>query len=239
MPSDEQITIIVGWSIRGLFALLSLVVALLNSHRPVSRVPFLSALLLTGSLVGPLAEYTEINYSFARLTETAVLSVLVVGLLSLVFKADPVAWVSGTVLMVMSNVLYVTSQVTSNSDWEAASLVIGGSCAMGAILVTRWTHPQSGWGFVLVLGATALFYIGVILLAIFGPFVLAKWDVLAWTIVWEIMTTLYYVGLAAYAWFVYTPASAVTAVIPSDWIDWGSYVWQTGAWAPSRKEAAA
>lgn len=237
MPTDEQIVIIVGWALRAAACLASGFVAWANSHRPVSRVAVISTGMLLVSIVGPIAEYTAVNHSFARLLETAVLSVFVVGLLSLVFKADPVAWIGGTVLLAGSNVLYLTAQVTDTSDWEAAALVIGGSMALGAILITRWTHAESVFTFVFMLGATAVFYIAVILLVIFGPFVLNEWSLLTWTIVWEISTTLFYITLAAVAWFNYLPASAATSAIPSDWIDWGSYVWQTGAWAPSRKEA--
>ncbi len=237
MPTDEQIAIIVGWALRGGAAMVFALLAFINSQRPVSRVAQLGTLLLAASLVAPVAEYTGVNFTFARTTETAVLSTLVVTLLAVVFKGDPVAWVGGVILLVISNVLYITASVTDSADWEAAALVIGGTAALVALLLTRWTHTERLFGFVVLLAATAMFYIAVILVVIFGPFVLAEWNLLTWTIVWEISTTLFYITLAVCSWFWYVPASAVSGIIPSDVFDWAAFIIQTGAWAPSMKEA--
>jgi len=231
--STIEITIIVGWAVRGL-ALLS--VGLLSKlPGGLSRPLGISWFLLVVTFFGSLAEYNDLALPYARLVEVAVASFFVALQYSALFKQDPPsAWI-GTLLLVGSNVLYACATVCNNNQLEAGLIVIGGVLAVCAMLCLRniWVHSLFfEWSMMVAAG---LFYATVAAQTIFGPYVLASWDRVAWTIIWEISITLFYIAVAIGGFFWYARGTP-SGEIPSDWWDMVEYAFATNAWAePKRK----
>lgn len=228
--SDVQITIAVGWGLRGLVSLLPLFCLFVRGSHPHTRVLLLGWLLMAASFVGSLAEYHDLALRYARLTEVAVASWFVAGIYAAVFKLDPTAWLSGSALLAGSNVLYALAAVTTSSDLEAGLLVIGAVIAVGALLQLSTSRPRNyfvEWAMVV---AAALFYTVVALQTIFGPWVLNEWDRLTWAIIWEVAITLFYSTVVVGAWFYYIPGT-VDGSYASDWFDMWAYVVLKNQWS--------
>lgn len=231
--STIQIAIIVGWAIR---ALMVLVVGFMSKFPAgLSRPLGISWFLLTISFFGSIAEYNHIALPYARLTEVAVASFFVALQYAALFKQDPPSAMMGTVFLVSSNTLYVLAAVCNDNQLEAGLIVVGGVLAVCALLCLRnlWLYSLFfEWSMMVIAG---LFYATVAAQTIFGPYILASWDRVAWTIIWEVAITLFYVAVTVASYFWYSRGTP-TGEVPSDWWDMVSYVFATNMWAePKRK----
>ena len=228
--SDVQIAIAVGWGLRGLVSLLPVACLIVRGAHAHTRVLVLGWFLLMVSFVGSLAEYHDLGLRYARLAEVAIGSWFVASTYAAVFKLDPTAWMSGAALLVGSNALYTLAAVTTSSELEAGLIVIGAVAGVGALLQISASRPRNyfvEWAMVV---AAALFYAVVALQTVFGPWVLAEWDRLAWAIIWEVAITLFYTIVVVGSWFYYIPGT-VDGSYATDWFDMWAYVSLKNQWS--------
>lgn len=231
--STIEIAIIVGWAVRGLVLLA--VGFLSKIPNGLSRPLGIAWLLLIVTFFGSVAEYNDLALPYARLVEVAVASFFVALQYSALFKQDPPSAWTGTLFLVGSNVLYAFATVCDDSQLEAGLIVIGGVLAICSMLCLRNICIHSLWFEWSMMVCAGLFYATVAAQTIFGPYVLAEWDRVAWTIIWEVAITLFYIVVAIAGFFWYARGTP-SGEIPSDWWDMVEYVFVTNAWAePKRK----
>lgn len=203
--SDVQITIAVGWGLRGLLSLLMFVLYVVRGGHPKARILAILALLVGTTFVGSLAEYHDLALPYARLSEVAVGSFFVALVCAVLFSIEPTAAILGGAMLVGSNVLYAIAARSDDSDLELSLILLGGVAAVIAALQLRFSHASNWFMEWIAAGGLILFYFIVALQTIFGPYVLNEWGRLAWIIIWEVSITMLCWLLTAFAWFYFIP----------------------------------
>jgi len=242
--SDQQIAIIVGWAVRGLFAAVFFLFDTINMKNPSSRIAVVATMMLGASVMAGVSQYFsletnsgELVAAWARPLQTAVLSLPVVLLLAVTFKVHQIAWGAASLLLLSANVLFVFASIADVTAFYTGVLVIGGVVALVAMLCSVYARTYGCPGFFLLMVGAVIYYTAVTLLTIFGPFVLNEWSLKWWTIGWEIADCLWYPAVSLAAWFWWVPASPTDSKVPSDVFDMWAYNLVTGRLAPEKSKA--
>lgn len=235
--SAVQTTIVVGWALRAVAALVFLICHYVQGPRAKTLPLLLGFFLFLASFVGSAAEYHDYALPYARLSEVSVASLFVALIYSAMFKLETPAAMTGTVFLIGSNVLYALAARATESSLEAGLLVLGGFAAVVALMHLTFAHSRQYSIEWLLAVAGGVFYLVVALQTVFGPYVLDEWNRLTWTIIWEVAITLFYVSLVTISWMSYQPGTTEGG-IPSDFAGAIAYVFETGNWAPSAPKFA-